>query len=178
MGEEFGATTPFLFFCDFDPPLAAAVRAGRLEEFARFSRFADAAAAATIPDPQAMSTFDQCKLDWASRTAPEHAAWLDRYRELLRLRRKTVVPLLTKLDRRRCGFILTGARSLAAYWPAHDGSRLLLFANLGSVADAETALPPGQLVYTTGETAAQALASPWSATWLLAADGAKVPGNA
>ena len=178
MGEEFGATTPFLYFCDFDPTLAAAVRAGRLEEFARFSRFADAAAAATIPDPQAPSTFDRSKLDWACRAAPEHASWLDRYRELLRIRRERVIPLLAKLDSRRCGFILTGARSMASSWLTDDGTRLLLFANLGGIPDSETALPPGQVVYTTGETAAQALASPWSATWLLAVDGPNGSDNA
>src|SRR5689334_4486368 len=33
MGEEFGATTPFLFFCDFSPDLAEKVRQGRREEF-------------------------------------------------------------------------------------------------------------------------------------------------
>jgi hypothetical protein len=31
----------------------------------------------------------------------------------------------------------------------------------------QPALPPGKLVYTTGRTAAQALVSPWSTTWLL-----------
>ena len=33
MGEEFAASTPFLFFCDFGPELAAAVAAGRRREF-------------------------------------------------------------------------------------------------------------------------------------------------
>jgi malto-oligosyltrehalose trehalohydrolase len=164
MGEEFGATTPFLYFCDFDPDLAAAVRAGRLKEFARF---ADAASAAVIPDPQAAATFAQSKLDWESSTLPEHASWLDRYRELLRVRREVVIPMLAKLDPQRCGFAITGPRSLAAHWSSGDGSRLLLFANLGGAPDAGPALPPGKLVYTTGNTAAQALASSWSTTWLL-----------
>ncbi len=44
MGEEFGAATPFLYFCDFDGELAAAVRDGRRREFAQFARFADARA--------------------------------------------------------------------------------------------------------------------------------------
>ena len=34
MGEEWGATTPFPFFCDFEGDLADAVRAGRRREFA------------------------------------------------------------------------------------------------------------------------------------------------
>ena len=175
MGEEFGATTPFLYFCDFDPDLAAAVRAGRLEEFARS---ADASGAATIPDPQAPATFAQSKLDWESSTLPEHASWLDRYRELLKVRREVVIPMLAKLDPRRCGFAITGPRSLAAHWSTDDGSRLLLFANLGGVPDAGPALPPGELVYTTGTTAAQALASSWSTTWLLVDERAAETRNA
>ncbi|HEX3631103.1 MAG TPA: malto-oligosyltrehalose trehalohydrolase [Casimicrobiaceae bacterium] len=178
MGEEFGATTPFLYFCDFDPNLAAAVRAGRLKEFARFARFADAASAAAIPDPQAPATFAQSRLDWDSITHPEHASWLDRYHDLLRIRRDVVVPLLSKLDPRRCGFAVTGAHSLAAHWATGDGDRLLLFANLGGAPDGEAALPPGNLVYTTGESAALALASPWSSTWLRVAGATEAAADA
>ncbi len=167
MGEEFGATTPFLYFCDFDASLAAAVRAGRLKEFARLAHLADGASAAAIPDPQAPATFAQSKLDWGSSTDPEHARWLNRYRELLSIRRDTVVPMLVSIDPQRCGFATTGPRSLAAHWSTDDGARLLLFANLGGTPDAGPALPSGKLVYTTGNTAAQALVSQWSTTWLL-----------
>ena len=177
MGEEFGATTPFLYFCDFAPELAAAVRAGRLEEFTRFARFADAASAAAIPDPQATTTFAQSKLDWQSSTGAEHARWLDRYRELLGIRRDIVIPMLARIDRERCGFAVTGERSLAAHWSTHDGARLTLLANLGAVPDRAPVLPQRKLVYTTGESAAQALASPWSTTWFVA-DLTEAIGNA
>ncbi|HEX4522159.1 MAG TPA: malto-oligosyltrehalose trehalohydrolase [Casimicrobiaceae bacterium] len=166
MGEEFGATTPFLYFCDFDPDLAEAVRAGRLNEFARFARM-DAASAAAIPDPQAAETFTRSKLDWESCRRSEHAGWLARYRELLLIRRNVVIPMLAKLDRQRCGFAITGPRSLTAHWSTDDGARLLLFANLGGAPDGRASPPPGKLVYTTGSTVAQALASPWSTTWML-----------
>ena len=99
MGEE-SARDAVLYFCDFDPDLAAAVRAGRLKEFARFARFADAARAAAIPDPQAVATFTQSKLDWESSARPEHASWSDRYRELLRAEqpRSERVPLTSRGD--------------------------------------------------------------------------------
>ncbi len=58
MGEEWGAETPFLFFCDFEGPLADAVREGRRREFARFPAFADPAARDRIPDPAALATFE------------------------------------------------------------------------------------------------------------------------
>jgi malto-oligosyltrehalose trehalohydrolase len=170
MGEEFGATTPFLYFCDFDAPLAAAVRAGRLKGFARVG---DVANPAAIPDPQATATFTRSKLDWKSSTLPEHASWLERYRELLRIRRDVVIPMLGKLDPQRSGFAITGPRSLAAHWSTDDGARLLLFANLGGAPDGGPALPPGKLVYTTGNTAAEALAAPWSTTWLLIDEGSE-----
>ena len=168
MGEELGATTPFLYFCDLAPPLAGAVRAGRLKEFERFTRFGDAAAA--IPDPQAPATFTGSKLDWSCAARPEHARCLARYRELLRLRRDLVVPMLAKLDPRRCGFSVTGARSLAVHWATDDGTRLLLHANLGAAPDGEPALPCGDVIYTTGATVAKALTSAWSTTWMLAGD--------
>jgi hypothetical protein len=78
--------------------------------------------------------------------------------------------MLAKLDLQRCGFAITGARSLAVHWSTDTGARLLLFANLGGAPDSGSALPPGKLVYTTGETPAQALRLPWSATWLLIAE--------
>ena len=62
MGEEFGTQTPFLFFCDFEKDLAAAVTAGRRNEFARFTRFNDPAARKGIPDPNAESTFEASRL--------------------------------------------------------------------------------------------------------------------
>jgi len=83
-----------------------------------------------------------------------------------------VIPMLARLDPERCGFSLTGTRSLAVHWSTHDNDRLLLLANLGTAPDAAPALPPGKIVYTTGETAAQALASSWSTTWLLATGAA------
>src|ERR1051325_3951642 len=64
MGEEWGAAQPFPFFCDFGPELAASVRQGRREEFARFPEFNDATARARIPDATAEATFASAKLIW------------------------------------------------------------------------------------------------------------------
>jgi len=64
MGEEWGATQPFPFFCDFGPELAEAVRKGRRAEFARFPDFHDPATRERIPDPTAEETFAAAKLAW------------------------------------------------------------------------------------------------------------------
>ncbi len=57
MGEEFGAPTPFLFFCDFEENLAAAVTAGRRNEFARFGRFRDSATREANPRSERSQDF-------------------------------------------------------------------------------------------------------------------------
>ena len=90
MGEEFGASSPFLFFCDFGPELAAAVTNGRRSEFGRFERFRDPAAQAAIPDPNDAATFAASKLKWEELEAPPHAAWHALYRELLGLRHQHI----------------------------------------------------------------------------------------
>jgi maltooligosyltrehalose trehalohydrolase len=96
-GEEWAASTPFLYFTDHDDPeLGRAVHEGRRREFAAFGW--DPAA---IPDPQALATFERSVLDWDETGRPPHADILDWYRQLVRLRRRE--PELTdgRLDRVR-----------------------------------------------------------------------------
>ncbi|MEW5821158.1 MAG: malto-oligosyltrehalose trehalohydrolase, partial [Cyanobacteriota bacterium] len=64
MGEEWAASTPFLFFCDFNDDLADAVREGRRNEFAKFPEFSDPEVRKTIPDPIDIKTFETSKLNW------------------------------------------------------------------------------------------------------------------
>src|SRR6185437_4045438 len=58
MGEEWATSRPFMFFCDFEPELAASVREGRKREFAQFAEFGEAAAQGRIPDATEESSFD------------------------------------------------------------------------------------------------------------------------
>ena len=87
MGQEWAACTPFLFFTDHDAELGEAVSRGRREEFKHFAAFSDPELRATIPDPQALDTFERSRLRWDERREPEHARVLDLYRELLSLRK-------------------------------------------------------------------------------------------
>ena len=86
MGEEWGCRQPFLYFCDYEGELGAAVRDGRRGEFARFAAFQDPAARERIPDPLAEGTFRQSVLRWEERDE----AWLAYYRELLALRAREI----------------------------------------------------------------------------------------
>lgn len=71
MGEEYGETAPFLYFIEHgDPALIEAVRNGRRDEFASFG-WQEA-----IPDPQAVSTFEQSRIHVDRRTEGSHAAML------------------------------------------------------------------------------------------------------
>jgi maltooligosyltrehalose trehalohydrolase len=124
MGEEWGAEQPFLFFCDFSGDLAEAVRKGRREEFSRFPEFADPERVAKIPDPCAESTFLASKLDWRRIDADHLAA----YRELLKIRREIVQPLLPSI-RQGGEALVVGDQALRVAWRA-GGRRLVLDANL------------------------------------------------
>ncbi|QFY45114.1 malto-oligosyltrehalose trehalohydrolase [Candidatus Methylospira mobilis] len=130
MGEEFAAATPFLFFCDFHGELAEAIAEGRRMEFARFRAFANPAARAHIPDPNAPATFERSKLDWGCLDEPQHKFWLDHYRSMLTLRREQIAPRLPGI----CAggeFELAGASGLIVRWGLRDGARMTLLANLG-----------------------------------------------
>lgn len=88
MGQEWGATSPFLYFTDHSPELGRLVTDGRRREFAGFAAFSDAAARARIPDPQAEATFLESRLDWSERGREPHAGLLRLYQALLALRRE------------------------------------------------------------------------------------------
>jgi maltooligosyltrehalose trehalohydrolase len=123
MGEEWGATEAFPFFCDFSGDLAQAVRDGRKREFAgAYAKHGDA-----IPDPVLQESRDAAVLDWDARKHPVHAQRLAFTRSLLAARTKWIVPLLPKLTEK--GEAVFRSQLLNARWPA-GGKTLLLLANL------------------------------------------------
>ena len=99
-GEEWGASSPFLYFTDHqDPELARAVTEGRRCEFAAFGWRPE-----DVPDPQVRETFDCSKLNWGERNNEPHtglAAW---HHRLIQLRRE--IPALSdgRLERVRTTF--------------------------------------------------------------------------
>ena len=171
MGEEFGADTSFLFFCDFDGELAAAVTDGRRNEFARFERFSSPNTRASIPDPNAETTFTRSKLDWRSLDEPTHQFWLTFYHDLLTLRRDTIVPHLRNLSGRSGGFTLGESDSLAVDWKLAGEVTLRLIANLSPDSVTPPAAPTGRLIYSTIEGMTEKLDTgkmpPWSVAWFL-----------
>jgi maltooligosyltrehalose trehalohydrolase len=152
MGEEFAASTPFLYFGDFGPELAQSVANGRRQEFKRFAAFADEAAVARIPDPNAESTFIGSKLRWQERLAPPHRAQLDFIRELLALRRRYLAPHLS--NRIRAGRFEIVEEVLCVEWRLADGRPWRLFVHFGAHAAYAVLPTSGTTVFSMGSVAA------------------------
>lgn len=83
MGQEWAATTPFLYFTDHEEDLGKLVTEGRRQEFRHFLAFVDPEARERIPDPQAVSTFEASRLDWSEPERAPHASILRLYQALL-----------------------------------------------------------------------------------------------
>ena len=81
-GEEWAASSPFLYFTDHEPDLGKLVSEGRKQEFAAFGWEPE-----EVPDPQDEATFTRSRLRWDEIAEPEHAGVLAWYRELIALRR-------------------------------------------------------------------------------------------
>ena len=84
-GQEFAASSPFLYFADHEGELGRLVSAGRGEFLAQFASLASAEMQARLPDPTDIETFRRCVIDHGERD--RHAEMLALHRDLLALRR-------------------------------------------------------------------------------------------
>lgn len=130
-GEEFAASTPFLYFADHeDPDMARLVSEGRKKEFSAFG-FGD-----QVPDPEAYETFTSSKLKWEEVEQGNHKEMLEWVRSLIHLRRNT--PALNDGDRGR-----TKVRwNDEDRWLIMDRGAVRVVLNLGTN-EAEFDLPAG-----------------------------------
>ena len=136
MGEEHAEEAPFPYFVHHqNPELVAAVRKGRLNEFADFSW------EGTPPDPQAKETFLSAKIRHDSAQKGKHAVMFAFYTELLTARHDLspfrgvqAPPLTTGWDAEKKLFFLGFFPS-----PTHD-SAAPAFAGLFSFSDTPQSL--------------------------------------
>jgi 1,4-alpha-glucan branching enzyme len=159
MGEEIGAKTPFLFFCDFHGDLASAVREGRRKEFAAFPEFAAEEARARIPDPNSADAFLASKIDWDDASA----GCVARVSALLAIRREHIVPRLDDASR-TAQFDATPPGGVMVDWTLADRSRLHLRANFSAEA-APIEAAPGATIHAEGSS--NGGLGPWSGIWTL-----------
>lgn len=168
MGEEWAASSPFPFFCDFGEELAPLVTEGRREEFASFPEFSDPATRGRIPDPSDESTFRMAVLDWGEREEGIHHRLLGHYRDLLALRKREISPRLGNVPGGAALYRTVGERGLRVQWPLGDGSLLTLLANLGDEELGGFEAAPGRLLYATeGAARQERTLPPWSVAFYL-----------
>ena len=128
MGDEFAASTPFLYFTDHHQELAEQVAAGRIEEFRSFwaSREREWQ---RIPDPQSEETFERSRLDLRDRERSPNSGVYSLWKELLRLRHRDTV--FMKQDRWRMLAEAAAPALVAVERWDEDENRRLLLVNLG-----------------------------------------------
>ena len=159
MGEEFAARTPFLFFCDFGPELAAggARRPARASSRAsRASRRRGARRAFPTRTPRRLSRVASSTGASAARAARD---WLALYRELLALRREHIVPRLAGM-RAHAGALSRARRTARsrATGRCGDGARCICAPTSRADQRPRCARRAGELVCTASRGAARGAA--------------------
>jgi maltooligosyltrehalose trehalohydrolase len=127
-GEEFGGSTPFLYFSEAgDEKLREAVKEGRFEFLAQFPSAASSEVQARLAVPYEIETFNRCKLDWSERET--NRALSDLHRDLIKLRHENSRMRLQQ-DVRIDGAVLGPHSFLLRYFAKENNDRLLVV-NLG-----------------------------------------------
>ncbi len=129
-GQEFAASSPFLFFADHGAELAEQIRQGRADFLAQFPSLATPEMQQRFADPGDSATFERCKLDHSERET--HREIYDLHRDLLKLRREEPV---FRTQKRHCvdGAVLSAEAFVLRFFGDEDnaGKDRLLTVNLG-----------------------------------------------
>jgi maltooligosyltrehalose trehalohydrolase len=126
-GQEFAASTPFLYFADHEPQLAKLVQNGRGEFLAQFPSLGLEEIQCRLAEPADRSTFERCKLDFSERETHREAYAL--HRDLLKLRREDKV-FSAQRPRGVDGAVLASEAFVLRYF-GEDGDDRLLVVNFG-----------------------------------------------
>jgi maltooligosyltrehalose trehalohydrolase len=137
-GQEYGASTPFLFFADHGGELAAQVAKGRAELLGQFPSVRDEAVKARLANPSSIETFTRSKLDPNERASNTSALALTR--ALLQLRKMDKVFRAQRADRIH-GAVLGEEAFVLRYFGEAGDDRLVLV-NLGRDLDLRHAAEP------------------------------------
>jgi maltooligosyltrehalose trehalohydrolase len=123
-GEEFGASSPFMFFADIgDASVRDAIRNGRAEWLAPFLSVSQEEARKILPAPDDPEVFARCKLDFSERE--KNRELYDLHTDLLKLRREDS-RFRQQIPGGLDGAILGPASFVLRYFSNEDDDRLLL----------------------------------------------------
>ena len=137
-GQEFAASSPFLYFADHNPQLAKLVAKGRREFLCQFKTIAYPESHALLASPESEATFQRCKLDFSERE--EHREIFKLHRDLIRLRRED--PIFRAPRRGGVDGAVLGAEAFVLRFFGSEGQDRLLLVNLGVDLDLNPAPEP------------------------------------
>jgi maltooligosyltrehalose trehalohydrolase len=128
-GEEFGASSPFLYFADHRPQLAEAVRKGRAEFVSQFPSLSSHGVQARLAAPHDPATFERCTLKWDEYE--RHATHRRLHEDLIALRRRDEA-FRAQRDGAVDGAVLAAEAFVLRYSTPEPTDERLLLVNLGS----------------------------------------------
>jgi maltooligosyltrehalose trehalohydrolase len=149
-GQEFGASSRFLFFADHKPELAEKIREGRIQFLGQWRSLVLPEMKHCFDDPASPHSFEQSRLDFSE--VKKHAAIYALHRDLLRLRREDPVISLQGEEGIDGAVLSSQCFVLRFFSENHQEDRLLLV-NLGIDLDLNPAPEP-------------LLAPPYSSQWM------------
>jgi maltooligosyltrehalose trehalohydrolase len=159
-GQEFAASSRFLYFADHKPELAKMVRKGRAEFLSQWRSLA--LGEVEYDDPCSRNTFEKCKLDFSERES--HSQLYALHKDLIKLR--STQRVFSRQDRNFDGAVLAPDTFVLRFFcDQHKDDRLLIL-NLGrdltfNPSPEPLLAPPEQAI--------------WSVLW--STDSAKYGGN-
>jgi maltooligosyltrehalose trehalohydrolase len=124
-GQEFGASTPFLYFADHDPELATLVAKGRRATLNQFPSIASVEA--ELDDPASEQTFLRSKVDFTERA--KNSATYELHRDLIKLRKNDSV--FSKASVGGVDGAVLGPEAFVLRFFGEKGGHRLLLVNLG-----------------------------------------------
>lgn len=133
-GQEFCASSPFFFFCDYEGDPGRLVKEGRAKFLTQFPDLETPEAQARLLDPNKQDTFDRCLLDLTERE--RNAKQYDLHKDLLKLRREERVFARQRADLLDCA-VAGDDCLIVRFWD--DGDDRLMIVNFGC----ELLLAPG-----------------------------------
>ena len=138
-GQEFAASSPFFYFADHKPELAALISRGRAEFLGQFVSIATSETTSRLSDPSDVRTFERCKLDWRERDRGTHRQSLALVRDIVRLRKADetlrTIGSLDESERRNWrsvdGAVVTDSAVIIRYFGTTPELDRLIAVNLG-----------------------------------------------
>jgi maltooligosyltrehalose trehalohydrolase len=127
MGQEFGASSPFFYFVDHEPELAAMVRRGRQEFMEQFPRVMGFHSVSPLPDPADPNMFEVSKLDW--NESERNQELIAMHRDLIALRKEDAT--FSHQDQRMIEGSVAGPEAFILRWFDEAGEDRLGLFNLG-----------------------------------------------